>query len=263
MSDVPPTSAHLRCWICLRTFRAYRNLVCHRIRKHRTLLSGSEVRSPAARAWVGVRSYGGTTGAGLGVGRSGAGGDGESADRSGVGASNTAGDPDDREEEEASEGGADGGAGKVGAVNAVDLHVSSAGSGVGPAHDGGAAPNSGPIKIKFKKTIIEDAMAAMDTMVQLTRQPVLPPPRHKRTVGRVNGTPTDDTNAPAPQEYKYTTVTSEVRSFYEDKQDWSRAEPLLKRRRTGKPGRFNSVRLRALQTYALTGRPGGFSLSEQ
>ena len=120
-----------------------------------------------------------------------------------------------------------------------------------------------PINITYKETVIDDALEAMDAMVQLTRRPVAPWPRNKRKVSGDTGSSTEEHDARPPQEYKYSTVAAEVRSFYEDKQDWRRAEPLLKRRRTSTPGRLNSVRLRALQTFALTGRPGGFSLAEQ
>lgn len=191
------------------------------------------------------------------------GGAGGDAAWGGLLAGNSVGVPNACAGEGASEGGGDGGGGEGSEADAGDLHDVGAGNGVGPAHDGGAAPTSGRINVTFKQTVIEDAMASMDAMVQLTRQPVVPPSRGKRKVGSVNGRRTDDNDAPTPQQYKYTTVTTEVRSFYEEKQDWRRAEPLLKRRKTCKPGRFNSVRLRALQSYALTGRPGGFSLSEQ
>ena len=120
-----------------------------------------------------------------------------------------------------------------------------------------------PIHINFSKTVVEDTLAAMDAMVELTRRPATPPPGGKRKLGAMDDAQSDSDDARSVEHYKYSSVKSEVRSFYEDKRDWCRAEPLLKRRKNAKPGRFDSVRLRALETYALAGRPGGFSLKEQ
>jgi len=139
-----------------------------------------------------------------------------------------------------------------------------AAGGVGDGHpaeevDSGARS----IKITFKDTVIEDNLAAMDAMVEPTCRPATPPPGGKRNAGTIDDSDTDLDDARSEVRYKYSSITSEVRSFYENKGDWSHVEPLLKRRRHAQPGRFDSVRLRALETYALTGRPGGFSLKEQ
>jgi len=244
MSDVPPTAARLRCWICFRTFTAYRNLVCHRVRKHRTLLTGPNTAGSAASAGATGRRQGVASNCvpadardGAGCGR---GSDGDDAADGGGPAADVG-----------EGGGAAAGTGE--ASGASRNCVGGSGADIAPR----------PINITYKETVIDDALEAMDAMVQLTRRPVAPWPRNKRKVSGDTGSSTEEHDARPPQEYKYSTVAAEVRSFYEDKQDWRRAEPLLKRRRTSTPGRLNSVRLRALQTFALTGRPGGFSLAEQ
>jgi len=267
MSEVPPSGDLLRCWICFRTFTAYRNLVCHRVRKHRTLLARPNATGAAARTGAtgrrrGVASNGvpvtGVHDAGGGVG-----GHGSDAVEGRCPAADASGGPD------ASGSGvhttADAGRGaEIGYHSGSGMsHGGNPVAGAGA--DGGCAAEaaSRPVNITYKETVIEDALEAMESMVRLTRRPVPPPPRRKRKVGGHNDSSAEEDASRPPQEYKYSTVAAEVRSFYEDKRDWSRAEPLLKKRKTCAPGRFNSVRLRALQTFALTGRPGGFSLSEQ
>ena len=133
----------------------------------------------------------------------------------------------------------------------------------GAANRVGADPPRRPISITFKRSVIEDTIGAMDEMVELTRRPATTPPGRKRTSHAVDDVNTESDDAPDPFEYKYSSITSEVRSFYEDKKVWSRAEPLVKRGKNCKPRQFDSVRLRALQTYAVTACPGGCSLSQQ
>jgi len=136
-----------------------------------------------------------------------------------------------------------------------------AGAGADVGCEAEAASRS--VNIPYKETVIEDALEAMDSMIRLTRRPVPPPPHRKRKVSGHNDSSAEEDASRPQQEYQYSTVAAEVRSFYEDKCDWSRTEPLLKKRKMCAPGRFNWLRLWALQTFALAGRPGGFSLSEQ
>jgi len=59
----------------------------------------------------------------------------------------------------------------------------------------------------------------------------------------------------------YSSVGMHVRALYEALGDAGRAEPLVKRRKRAKTGQFNTVRLRALQSFVL--QVGGAGLSEK
>jgi len=67
--------------------------------------------------------------------------------------------------------------------------------------------------------------------------------------------------ADAVPEYLYSSVGLHVRALYEALGDARRAEPLVHRRKRAKTGRFNTVRLRALQRFVL--KVGGAGLSEE
>jgi len=67
--------------------------------------------------------------------------------------------------------------------------------------------------------------------------------------------------ADAVPEYLYSSVGLHVRALYEALGDARRAEPLVKRSKHAKTGRFNTVRLRALQRFVL--QVGGAGLSEK
>jgi len=67
--------------------------------------------------------------------------------------------------------------------------------------------------------------------------------------------------ADAIPEYLYSSVGLHVRALYEALGDARRAEPLVHLRKRAKPGRFNTVRLRALQRFVL--QVGGAGLSEK
>jgi len=173
----------------------------------------------------------------------------------------------------ADHGAAAGGAGARGGHDERAANVAAAGGAVmrgghnvGAAEGAAAGGAPSPIKITFKDSVIEDTLESMDAMVKLTRRAVPRPVGRKRKAGQaggVDGSESESDDASPRVEYKYTTITSEVRSFYEDKMYWSRTVPLMRRRKTCVPGRFDSVRLRAMQEFLLKGRPGGFSLREQ
>jgi len=67
--------------------------------------------------------------------------------------------------------------------------------------------------------------------------------------------------ADAVPEYLYSSVGLHVRALYEALGDARRAQPLVQRRKRAKLGRFNTVRLRALQCFVL--QVGGAGLSEK
>lgn len=64
----------------------------------------------------------------------------------------------------------------------------------------------------------------------------------------------------AENEYTYTTVSTAVRAFYEEMEDWRRTSLLATRRKGWRPGRFDSFRLRAVERFALECGGGGLSL---
>lgn len=61
----------------------------------------------------------------------------------------------------------------------------------------------------------------------------------------------------------FATLSTEVRSMYEDLNDWQRTTPLLTRRKRCRPGRFDSYRLRALERFALEFGGAGLPLEWQ
>lgn len=64
-------------------------------------------------------------------------------------------------------------------------------------------------------------------------------------------------------EFQYQTLATQVRSLYEVLDDASRSVPILERRRSSQPGRFNTARLRALQEFVLSVGGAGLSAREQ
>ena len=90
--------------------------------------------------------------------------------------------------------------------------------------------------------------AQLQTLLELTR--ILVPPADGGAAA-----------AGAVPEYMYSSVGMHVRALYEALGDAGRAEPLVKRRKRAKTGQFNTVRLRALQSFVL--QVGGAGLSEK
>jgi len=86
------------------------------------------------------------------------------------------------------------------------------------------------------------------TLLELTR--VWVPPTHGGGAA-----------ADAIPEYLYSSVGLHVRALYEALGDAVRGEPLVHRRKRAKVGRFNTIRLRALQRFVL--QAGGAGLSEK
>ena len=223
MSEVPPSGALLRCCICFRTFTAYRNLVCHRVRKHRTLLARPNETGAAARTGATGRRRGvasnGVPVAGVHDAGGGVGGHGSDAEEGGFPAAGASGGTDasgsgfhttadaDRGVEVGNHGGS--------CMNHGGNAVAGAGADVGCEAE--AASRS--VNITYKEMVIEDALEAMDSMVRLTRRPVPPPPHRKRKVSGHNDSSAEEDASRPPQEYQYSTVAAEVRSFYEDKCD--------------------------------------------
>lgn len=73
---------------------------------------------------------------------------------------------------------------------------------------------------------------------------------------------TGDAGASVPSRVEYSTLSTALRAVYEDKKDWTRAEPLLRRRKGWRPGQFRSFRMRALQRFALKVCGRGLSREE-
>lgn len=64
-----------------------------------------------------------------------------------------------------------------------------------------------------------------------------------------------------PSEYDFFTLSTKLRAVYDSLEDWARARDIVEQRKGAKPGKFNTVRLRALLRFAL--RVGGAGLSEE
>jgi len=88
------------------------------------------------------------------------------------------------------------------------------------------------------------------TLLELTR--ILVPP----TVGGGDA-------ADAVPEYLFSSVGLHVRALYEALRDARRAEPLVHPRKRAKTGRFDTVRLRALQRFLLQVSGAGLSEKDQ
>lgn len=80
------------------------------------------------------------------------------------------------------------------------------------------------------------------------------PSRKRRRTG--NG------SSSVPSRVEYSTLSTALRAVYEDKKDWTHAEPLLRRRKGWRPGQFRSFRMRALQRFALKVCGRGLSREE-
>jgi len=130
-----------------------------------------------------------------------------------------------------------------------------------PLPTGGGSPdapaNDSQHEFEFEDAAVDEAMANMDAIFNLTRRARKPksPARKKRRVA--NGGKQVDSC------YEYATVAAEVHQHYEDIKDWDSKEPLLVKRKHCTPGRFNSYRLRLLERFCLECGGGGLSLVEQ
>lgn len=66
------------------------------------------------------------------------------------------------------------------------------------------------------------------------------------------------------QEFRYATLSTELRAGFEALRDWARSQPIVVARKRARPGLFNSYRLRALQRFCLTvGGGAGLTAEEQ
>jgi len=110
------------------------------------------------------------------------------------------------------------------------------------------APSTPPASSESESTAHSAVESQLRTLLELTR--VLAPP-----AGGGGFT------ADAVPEYLYSSVGLHVRALYEALGDACQAEPIATRRKRAKTGRFNSVRLRALQRFVL--QVGGAGLSEK
>jgi len=219
--------------------------VWHRIRKHRNVGAGhsaswATVRGQGVRCGAGGRAAGGFTGkaaVGGSAGGSESGGSathGGGAGDSGESASQGAGDV------RRGRLGDDEGRAKIGgrADAVADSRAPVGGTG-GGRDDGadygchvataGASEAAGclgedycgeevdalapPIRITFDETVVDDTLATMDTLVELTRRPTTPPLGGKRNMGAMDDAQSDSDDARSVEHYKYSNVTSEVRSF--------------------------------------------------
>lgn len=72
-----------------------------------------------------------------------------------------------------------------------------------------------------------------------------------------------DVDPTGRQDAAFVSVATEVRALYEALQDTARAEPLVTPRAHARPGRFETVRLRALQRFVLSIGAAGMTQREQ
>lgn len=72
-----------------------------------------------------------------------------------------------------------------------------------------------------------------------------------------------DVDPTGRQDSSFVSVATEVRALYEALQDASRAQPLVTPRARARPGRFDTVRLRALQRFVLSIGAAGMTQREQ
>jgi len=70
-----------------------------------------------------------------------------------------------------------------------------------------------PIRITFGETVVDETLAAMDAMVELTRRPTTPPSGGKPDMEAVDDAQSDSKDARSVEQCKSSSVTSEVRSF--------------------------------------------------
>ena len=110
------------------------------------------------------------------------------------------------------------------------------------------SPPAQPDSSESGSTAHSAVESQLRTLLELTR--ILVPP------GDGGGAAAD-----AVPEYLYSSMGLHVRALYEALGDARRAEPLVHRRKRAKTGRFDTVRLRALQRFVL--RVGGAGLSEK
>lgn len=125
-----------------------------------------------------------------------------------------------------------------------------------------AAPLSGNAD---PATIEEAVQAELDGLLELARVAVASPPpspspsSRPRKRRRQTGAATAQAQGPS---HAYLTLQTKLRAMFEELGDWKRSAPLAIKRKRAKGGRFNTVRLRALQRFILTVGRGGMSLAD-
>lgn len=115
---------------------------------------------------------------------------------------------------------------------------------------GSDAPATPPASSKSRSTAHSAVESQLRTLLELTR--ILVPPTD-------GGGATSD----IVPEYLYSSVGLHVRALYEALGDARRAEPLVQLRKRAKTGRFDTVRLRALQRFVLQVCGAGLSETDQ
>jgi len=146
-----------------------------------------------------------------------------------------------------------GGHGGVGAGAGTDGNVADDESDAAPssAHScTSGASASLPTSEESGSTAHSAVESQLRTLMELTR--ILVP-----------NTETGAAAANAVPEYLYSSVGLHVRALYEALGDAQRAEPLVRPRKRAKTGRFNTVRLRALQRFVLQVGGAGLSVKDQ
>ena len=283
MSDVPPTrqaqgySANddrgrltaprrrsaLDCQTCGAPFKSRGGLSWHRIRTH-LLVSNALGNIPSA----GPSGRGGGSSCGAGEGQAGSGGD----DAGNPGSDDTAADA----VMSGGERGASGGATNADHASGGDMRSDQGGMG-GPASSADADAESSATGVHHRtatdagETVLEESSvvrAAFDPTKDLSKQvqcELLALMVATREEVHEEETPAVKrrrlaAGAPREKEYTYSTVSTAVRAIYESEGDWENAVPIVERRNGWRAGRFDSVRLRALQRFALQSGGAGLSL---
>lgn len=115
-------------------------------------------------------------------------------------------------------------------------------------------------------TIERAVQAELDGLLELARVADNAPPsiaaavQRCRKRGRSMGGAPEQPQRPASS---FLTLQTKVRAMFEELGDWQRPAPLAVKRKRAKEGKFNTVRLRALQRFILSVGHGGLSLADQ
>lgn len=105
-----------------------------------------------------------------------------------------------------------------------------------------------------------DGLMALARVVDPSASGTSPTGKRSRKRRREAGSATDQREEPT---FAYATLQAKVRAMFEELGDWQRSAPLALKRKRAKEGKFNTVRLRALQRFALSVGKSGMSLADQ
>lgn len=143
--------------------------------------------------------------------------------------------------------------------------VGSLPGGLDPTY-GPTAPPTSPLRGDAEPADMDRAVQAeVDGLLELARVSGVSPSVQPAARKRVRKRRREDRSPEAPDvpAFEYATLQTKIRAMFEDLNDWQASTPLAVKRRRAKEGKFNTVRLRALQRLVLSVGGGGLSLKEQ